>query len=113
MENVVTDCIQRRIFSQKGGILVDAYHAAGLPDSPEHIVRHVTAVIPHRPAVGMRGNNGGPCDFDNVPEALIAAMAHIYQHSKCLGVLYIGLAQIRQAAAGEVGANERILLIPA
>ena len=61
----------------------------------------------------MGGDNGFLGDIHNIPEALVADVTHVHAHAEALGLPDIGLAQIRQAAAGNVGAGKRVLFVPA
>ena len=61
----------------------------------------------------MGGNYRALGDFQDIPEALIADMAHIHQIPQALSLLNKLPAHIGQPAAGDMGAGERVLLVPA
>ena len=61
----------------------------------------------------MGGDHRGLGDFHNVPEALVADVADINAHAQTLGLPDVVHAQIRQTAAGDIGAGERIFFVPA
>ena len=63
-------------------------------------------------AVGMGGNHRCIGYLHNVPEALIADVTHVHQHSQALGFPYIFPPPVGQAAAGDIGAGKGIFLVP-
>ena len=61
----------------------------------------------------MSGDDWRLGDIHNIPEALVADMADVDQHSQALGFFHIRPPLIGQSAAGLMGAGERILFVPA
>ena len=109
---MVTDSVQRRMFSNKLSVLIETCHAAGLADGEEHFIGKIPCVIPDSAAVRVGRDNGCRGNVHNIPESLVTDMAHIHHHSKALRLPDIGSTQVRKSFSRHVGTCKRIAFIP-
>ena len=113
VENMIADRIDSGIITGKFCTEIVSGNAVGLTDGFEHIIRQIPAVIVDRSAVGMCCNNRRIGNLHDIPEALVADMAHINQHTQALCFPNIFLTPVRQTASCNMRAGQRVFLIPA